>query len=115
MSAFAKFIGERSARQSAFAELLGNAKIHPLRPLLNELRARKSVGEIGNMRAAGRASGRAITNAMRRSFSTEKALASFIEHRFREGGCDSSAYVPVVAGGEVIGVPICGCSTDRPG
>ena len=69
---------------------------------MNELRAIKSESEIANMRKAGRASGRGITNAMRRRFSTEKSLAAFLEYDFKENGCDSSAYVPVVAGGEVI-------------
>ncbi|KAI9884132.1 MAG: hypothetical protein M1823_004074 [Watsoniomyces obsoletus] len=113
-SAFSKLIGERSVRQSAFAELLAHTKTQPLRPLLHELRVRKSEGEIANMRAAGKASGRAITNAMSRSFSTEKALAAFIEYQFKEGGCDTSAYVPVVAGGEVISVPICGFLSGPP-
>ena len=68
---------------------------------MNELRAFKSDAEVANMRIAGKASGRAHTNAMRRRFSSEKELAAFLEYQFKENGCDSSAYVPVVAGGEV--------------
>ncbi len=38
---------------------------------------------------------------MRRRFPTEKILAAVIERDFIIGGCDSPAYVPVVARGEV--------------
>ena len=71
----------------------------PLRPLLNELRVIKSDAEIENMRRAGQHSGRAITDAMRQSFTTEKDLDSFLDYWFKQDGCDGPAYVPVVAGG----------------
>ncbi|KZM27468.1 aminopeptidase [Ascochyta rabiei] len=71
----------------------------PLRPLLNELRAIKSEAEIQNMRRAGQHSGRAITDAMRQSFTAEKDLDSFLDYWFKQDGCDGPAYVPVVAGG----------------
>ncbi len=100
-SSFARILGARSPRESGFQTYLENAHVVPLKPLLNELRAIKSKAEIENMRTAGRASGRSVTNAMRRRFPTEKVLAAFIERGFILGGCDSSAYVPVVAGGEV--------------
>ena len=101
-SPISRLLRAQPVSQQDLADALGNAQFHPLKPLINKLRAVKSEGEIENMRKAGRASGRAITDAMRQHFSTEKALAAFLEYRFREGGCDSSAYVPVVAGGEVI-------------
>ena len=101
-SPISRLLGAQPVSQQDLADALGNAQFHPLRPLINKLRAVKSEGEIKNMRKAGQASGRAITDAMRQHFSTEKALTTFLEYRFREGGCDSSAYVPVVAGGEVI-------------
>lgn len=101
-SHFANFFVKPSAYKSGLTGSLGKSKIKPLRPHMNELRAIKSDSEIANMRTAGRASGRAFTNAMRRRFSTEKSLAAFLEYNFKENGCDSSAYVPVVAGGEVI-------------
>ena len=36
---------------------------------------------------------------MRHAWTREKDLTSFLEYRFKAGGCDTSAYVPVVAGG----------------
>ena len=71
----------------------------PLRPLLNDLRVIKSEAEIQNMRRAGQHSGRAITDAMRQSFTAEKDLDSFLDYWFKQDGCDGPAYVPVVAGG----------------
>lgn len=53
------------------------------------------------MRKAGRASGRAFTEAMKHSFSSEAELYAFLEYQFRVKGCDKSAFVPVVAGGKV--------------
>ncbi|KAL1954190.1 hypothetical protein VTO42DRAFT_1546 [Malbranchea cinnamomea] len=52
------------------------------------------------MRKAGQASGRAFTAAMSRGFATEKDLYAFLEYQFKTNGCDSSAFVPVVAGGQ---------------
>ena len=75
--------------------------MRPLRPLLNDLRVVKSEAEIKLMRSVGQKSGRAITEAMGEHFRLEKSLWSSLEYRFREHGCDGSAYVPVVAGGEV--------------
>lgn len=37
---------------------------------------------------------------MQQEWATEKALAAFMEYKFVRNGCDGSAYVPVVAGGE---------------
>ena len=53
------------------------------------------------MRKAGQASGRAFTDAMRQGWSKEKILAAYLEYQFRLRGCDGSAYIPVVAGGQV--------------
>ncbi|KAH7564464.1 hypothetical protein BM1_01511 [Bipolaris maydis] len=75
------------------------ANIKPLRPLMNELRVIKSEAEIKNMRHAGQHSGRAITDAMRQSFTAEKDLDSFLDYWFKQDNCDGPAYVPVVAGG----------------
>ncbi|KAF2130669.1 hypothetical protein P153DRAFT_366217 [Dothidotthia symphoricarpi CBS 119687] len=76
-----------------------NVSTRPLRPLMNELRVIKSAAEIINMRHAGQHSGRAITDAMRQSFTLEKDLDSFLDYWFKQDGCDGPAYVPVVAGG----------------
>lgn len=72
---------------------------YPLRPLINDLRIIKSPAEIANMRHAGRVSGRAITDAMRRSWANEKELSTYLDYSFTKDGCDGPAYVPVVAGG----------------
>lgn len=71
----------------------------PLGPLVNALRILKSPAEIANMRHAGRVSGRALTNAMRRGWKYEKDLAAYLDYAFTADGCDGPAYVPVVAGG----------------
>ncbi|KAI9889803.1 MAG: hypothetical protein M1814_004905 [Vezdaea aestivalis] len=80
--------------------LVKDVKVQSLRPLMNVLRAIKSPAEIENMRIAGKASGRAFTEAMRARFTNEKHLAAFLDYEFKIRGCDTSAYVPVVAGGE---------------
>ncbi|KAF1911384.1 peptidase M24, structural domain-containing protein [Ampelomyces quisqualis] len=93
--------GAEPARTGGIATALreSNASIRPLRPLLNELRIIKSDAEIANMRRAGQLSGRAITDAMRQSFTSEKDVDSFLDYRFKQHLCDGPAYVPVVAGG----------------
>ncbi|KAI0904992.1 peptidase M24, structural domain-containing protein [Ustulina deusta] len=70
-----------------------------LKPHVNSLRAIKSPAEIANMRHAGQASGRAITAAMQRTWTSEKRLAAFLEYRYQMSGLDGQAYIPVVAGG----------------
>jgi intermediate cleaving peptidase 55 len=71
----------------------------PLQPLVNTLRAIKSPAEIAAMRHAGRVSGRAITSAMRRAWTSETELHAYLSHAFTQEGCSGEAYVPVVAGG----------------
>lgn len=87
---------------TAFANLIRQADksagTEALQPMVNQLRAIKSPAEIANMRKAGQASGRAITEAMRREWRTEKDLAAFLDYQFIVNGCDGPAYVPVVAG-----------------
>lgn len=53
------------------------------------------------MRRLGQAAGRAFTESMSHEFNMEKDLASFLEYNFKVNGCDTSAFVPVVAGGPV--------------
>lgn len=60
----------------------------------------KSEAEIKILRKVGQLSGRAFNDAMRQDFTNERGLESFIEYQFKTNGCDGSAYVPVVAGGE---------------
>ncbi|KAK3955606.1 peptidase M24, structural domain-containing protein [Pseudoneurospora amorphoporcata] len=71
----------------------------PLAGLVHSLRAIKSPAEISNMRHAGRVSGRALTSAMKRSWSSEKDLESYLNYAFTSHGLSGPAYVPVVAGG----------------
>lgn len=75
------------------------AVVAPLRPHANNLRAIKSAAEVANMRRAGRDSGRALTEAMRRPWRYEKDLAAFLDYEYQRSGLDGSAYIPVVAGG----------------
>ncbi|OJJ86189.1 aminopeptidase P family protein [Aspergillus glaucus CBS 516.65] len=75
------------------------SKVRPLRPLLNDMKVFKSEDEVVHMRRLGQAAGRAFTESMSHEFNMEKDLASFLEYNFKVNGCDTSAFVPVVAGG----------------
>jgi intermediate cleaving peptidase 55 len=65
------------------------------------LRAIKSSSEIACLREAGRISGGAFNEVIRRNLQKEKDIEATLEWLFRIGGCEKSAYVPVVAGGKV--------------
>jgi len=80
--------------------VLDGYKIKPLAPEVHNLRAIKSRAEVVNMRKAGQVSGRAITEAMRTSWESEKDLAAYLDYAFTKAGCDGPAYIPVVAGGK---------------
>jgi intermediate cleaving peptidase 55 len=80
--------------------MIKNSKVKPLKPLMHDLRIIKSAAEIANMRLAGKYSGRAFTNAMRLQWTKEKDLGAFLDYDFKIGGCDTTAYVPVIAGGQ---------------
>ncbi|KAI4133546.1 MAG: hypothetical protein LQ347_002138, partial [Umbilicaria vellea] len=97
---FSRFFSNPSAKSEGMAKLLESSKVKPLKPVINDIRVYKSEAEIANMRRAGQASGRAFTEAMRGSWAREKDLAAFLDYRFKVQGCDTSAYVPVVAGGQ---------------
>ncbi|ROW06246.1 hypothetical protein VPNG_08061 [Cytospora leucostoma] len=81
------------------ATTAGNVAVDKLQPLVNQLRVVKSPAEVANMRHAGRTSGRALTDAMRRAWPGERELAAYLEYGFTREGCGGPAYVPVVAGG----------------
>jgi intermediate cleaving peptidase 55 len=100
-SALSRFLYGQSKKRTEFAELIGTRKLVRLRPLLNDLRVVKSPSEIELMRIAGRASGRAHTDAMRAlpTWTREKQLDAYLRYRFLVHGCDTSAFEPVVAGG----------------
>lgn len=76
------------------------SKTKPLSPLVEDFRVIKSPAEVENMRRAGRASGRAFTNAMRTAWDSERHVHAFLDYQFVTNGCDGTAYVPVVAGGD---------------
>ncbi|KAG0676617.1 hypothetical protein C6P42_001191 [Pichia californica] len=73
--------------------------IKPLASIITNLRVIKSNSELKLMRLAGKISGHAYNEAYAKKFKSEKGLHSFLEYRFISGGCDKSAYFPVVAGG----------------
>ena len=100
-----RIFGDAPPESPVFADIVtkSNLTVEALRPVMNGLRVMKSESEIANMRLAGKISGRAFTKAMAGArCKSEKALQTNLEHGFQLGGCGSSAYVPVVAGGEVI-------------
>ncbi|MCJ1364494.1 hypothetical protein MMC16_003605 [Acarospora aff. strigata] len=99
-TAFSRFFSGISTKPNSFARILESSKVKPLKPIINDLRVFKSQAEVANMRRAGKASGRAFTEAMRQTWTTEKDLAAFLDYQFKVKGCDCSAYVPVIAGGE---------------
>lgn len=103
-SLFSRFLQDRSPKAEGLAKLLESSSVLPLKELINDVRNIKSDAEIANMRKAGQASGRAFTDAMRQGWTKERDLAAYLEYKFRVNDCDGSAYVPVVAGGQVIGV-----------
>lgn len=101
LSAFARLFSKQSAKAEGLEKLFESSKVTALKPIINDIRVFKSDAEIANMRQAGQASGRAFTEAMRTAWMSEKDLAAFLEYTFKRNGCDASAYVPVVAGGQV--------------
>lgn len=96
-----RFFASSQPKTENLTRLLNSSTIKPLKPISNEIRIFKSDAEIVNMRKAGQISGRVFTEAMRRKWITENDLGAFLDYEFRQNGCDGSAYVPVVAGGEV--------------
>ncbi|KAL9113820.1 MAG: hypothetical protein Q9187_007558 [Circinaria calcarea] len=98
-SVFSRFFSSPSSKSEGFTKILGSSKVRPLKPIINDVRAFKSDAEIANMRFAGQASGRAFTEAMRRTWKYEKDLGSFLEYNIKQRGCENSAYIPVIAGG----------------
>jgi len=101
LSAFARLFSKQSTKAEGLEKLFEASKVTALKPIINDIRVFKSDAEIANMRQAGQGSGRAFTEAMRSVWMSEKDLAAFLEYTFKRNGCDASAYVPVVAGGQV--------------
>lgn len=100
-SFFSRFLYGQSRKAEGLVKLLKSSHTLPLKDVINYLRNLKSDAEIVNMRKAGQASGRAYTDAMRQAWTKEKELAAYLDYHFRTRGCDCSAYIPVVAGGQV--------------
>ncbi len=92
-----QFFSSKHAANS-LQDLIPKNKIRPLTPIMQRLRLKKSSSEIACMREAGGISGKAFNKAMGRVFDNESKLAAFLDYQFRIGGCENSAYVPVVAG-----------------
>lgn len=106
-SLFSRFLHDRSPKTEGLGKLLESSTVIPLKEHINDIRNVKSDAEIANMRIAGQASGRAFTDSMRQAWTRERDLAAHLEYRFRMNDCDGSAYVPVVAGGQV-GISVIG-------
>ncbi|CAB4254001.1 similar to Saccharomyces cerevisiae YER078C ICP55 Mitochondrial aminopeptidase [Maudiozyma barnettii] len=67
--------------------------------ILAGVRKVKSEAELKIMRRAGQISGKSYNQAFAKKFRNERTLASFLDYKFISGGCDKSAYIPVVATG----------------
>ena len=98
-SAFSRFFAGSATKPEGFAKLLQNSTVKHLRPLMNELRLTKSKAELDCMRKAGAISGAVITEAMRKTYRSEKQLWTDLAYGFKTQGLDGEAYVPVIGGG----------------
>ncbi|KAK1759626.1 peptidase M24, structural domain-containing protein [Echria macrotheca] len=96
---YATLPSDHSLTQAIQPLLPSGVRPLPIQPQVNPLRAIKSPAEIANMRHCGRISGRALTSAMRRQWTQEKDLHTFLTYEFSQQGLDGPAYVPVIAGG----------------
>ena len=102
-SFFSRFLHDPSPKAEGLSNILETKNSLPLNNIMNEVRNLKSDAEIAIMRKTGQASGRAFTDAMRQVWRKEKDLAAFLDYQFKTQECDGSAYIPVVAGGQVWG------------
>ncbi|KAK5798054.1 hypothetical protein VI817_004345 [Penicillium citrinum] len=99
-SSLHKYLYGPTVASEKLKKFVDHRKVKPLKSMMNEMRAFKSENEVVHMRMLGQAAGRSFTDSMRQTFDREKALASYLEYQFKVNGCDGSAFVPVVAGGE---------------
>ncbi len=95
-----------SPTSSRLADMVkaSRATVRPLAPLVATQREVKSDCEIEVMHAAAAILSRAINKAIARvglpqPLCRERTLAQFLEYEFVHGGCDTQAYIPVVASG----------------
>ncbi|CCE66230.1 hypothetical protein TPHA_0P00720 [Tetrapisispora phaffii CBS 4417] len=77
-----------------------NKKISGLDKILAPMRRIKSPSELKVMRRAGQISAYAYNQALPKKFRNERTLQAYLEFKFISGGCDKSAYIPVVASGK---------------
>ncbi|RPB01620.1 hypothetical protein L873DRAFT_636387 [Choiromyces venosus 120613-1] len=91
-----------AAAPGSLVQILQDRRVLPLKYFMHKLRVFKSEAEVANMRKAGQISGRAFNKAIaaKERFTMEHDLWGFLEYKFRTGGCEKEAYVPVVAGGQ---------------
>ncbi|ODQ53899.1 metallopeptidase family M24 [Saitoella complicata NRRL Y-17804] len=89
-----------SQAESLITSMLDPVKLKPLNTHVHSLRSFKSPAEIALMRTAGKISGRGFNNTMQKRLMSEHEVATTLDYEFKMGGCEKSAYVPVVAGGE---------------
>ncbi|QEU60003.1 Icp55 [Kluyveromyces lactis] len=97
-------MNDNNQKEITILNLIKNAtpsrQLRPLKGIVAELRSIKSPAELRIMRRAGQISGRAYNQAYARRFRNERTLGSFLEYKFIEGGCDRSAYIPVIGTGD---------------
>lgn len=81
---------------------LVSAKLNsvPASHLAQKLREIKSEAEIDCLRTAGEISAAAYNNAYKQQFISESQLHTYLDFMFKQGGCESDAYLAVVAGGD---------------
>ncbi|KAG0127546.1 peptidase M24, structural domain-containing protein, partial [Tuber indicum] len=102
-SGFARLITPPpAAAPGSLIQILRDRRVLPLKYFMHKLRVSKSDAEVANMRKAGQISGRAFNKAIatKERFTMERDLWAFLEYKFRMGGCEKEAYVPVIAGGQ---------------
>ncbi|GMT28527.1 hypothetical protein PFISCL1PPCAC_19824 [Pristionchus fissidentatus] len=80
-------------------EWFSRCKLHFLDPFLDRIRLVKSTSEMEAMRISAEIGSQAIVEAIKSGEKTERAFAARLELEYARSGC-SSAYPPVVAGGE---------------
>lgn len=107
---FGDFFGSKSGNKGSIVQSIedlakrSNVPVEPLTPLVSNMRLVKSINEIDVMHAAANISSRAINQCIAKvgssmPFVTEKTMAKYLDYMFVRGGCDSQAYIPVVASG----------------
>lgn len=85
--------------QPFLSKLYSRSTVYSSSPLVDPVRAVKSENEIDCLRRACEISALAFNQAYTMPFASEHDLHAFLEFEFRVGGCESEAYLAVVAGG----------------